>query len=197
MEKNQTDIQQPIQQQSEKLCSSLKKYKDEKKKIDDYFYHIKKEKDYEKKQKLEDDKKMAENYAKSQWHNVLSRIPLFIKGLEIEEMIEGAQCLGIRFNKEGLTTSQIRNFFGEVRRIQMNFMKSSSKTKSSIALLQPRLAYTAAKENKTGTKELSDTLTIGLKTIMASEESLREEYFENFANFFEAILAYHRADGGK
>lgn len=87
-----------------------------------------------------------------------------------------------------LTTSQIRNFFGEVRRIQM---KGYTENKSSFYLLKPKLAYAAAragKERVTMFREVMD---------VAHEQVKDSKQYDNFCDFLEAILAYHKANGGK
>lgn len=103
---------------------------------------------------------------------------------------------------QSLTTAQIRNVFGEVRRIQMNNKKTLCAPElfndSRILLLRPKLAYAAKRAKSKGAIELADVLSEGLKTVAAS--SSREEIiqrFDNFVNFFEAVLAYHKAEGGK
>jgi len=102
---------------------------------------------------------------------------------------------------QSLTTTQIRNVFGEMRRIQMNNKKALRApevfNESRILLLRPKLAYAAARAKSKGAIELAAVLSEGLKTI--EEAGSREEKikrFENFANFFEAVLAYHKAYGG-
>jgi CRISPR-associated protein Csm2 len=108
-----------------------------------------------------------------------------------------------------LTTTQIRNVYGEVKRIQMRGYTSSFE--SELLLLKPKLAY--AKARKTGggaaaatsAESLQKVLSKGIDAIFSlphdiSEENQKEtklSQFETFASFFEAVLAYHRAFGGK
>ncbi len=97
---------------------------------------------------------------------------------------------GIERNDERLTTSQIRNIFGSIKKIEM---KGFHGQESEFLLLKPKLAYTASRSGaKKGTKELKNVLTIAVNAVEDDEKK-----FENFCNFFEAILAYHRAAGGK
>lgn len=91
-----------------------------------------------------------------------------------------------------MTTSQIRNFFGEVRRIQL---KGYDENKSSFLLLRPKLAYAKARviqKNKTSriTKffEIFDT---------AHPKVTTKESFQNYVDFLEAVLAYHKFYGGQ
>lgn len=95
-------------------------------------------------------------------------------------------------NDEALSTSQIRNIFGEVKRMQISDQFSESK----LLLLKPQMAYSAKRANKQGVEELRDLMNLCIETVIEAQED-QSDRFENFANFFEAILAYHRAFGGK
>ena len=100
-----------------------------------------------------------------------------------------------RNRDQSLTTNQIRNVFGEVRRIQMNIKKEYNE--SPILLLRPKLAYSAKRAKRKAVEELADVLSQGINAVVGDgtdEEKTRR--FENFANFFEAVLAYHKASGG-
>lgn len=132
-----------------------------------------------------------------------------LKGIN-KEAIEFAERFGADLAKmkdgrkdESLTTAQIRNVFGEVRRIQMSNKKKYDE--SSILLLRPKLAYSARRADRQAVEELADVLSEGLKAVVAEvkdggekeKEKEKNKRFENFANFFEAVLAYHKAAGGK
>ncbi len=102
-----------------------------------------------------------------------------------------ADDLGKFLKDNGLTTSQIRNVFGEIKRIQM---KGFDNEKSSFYLLKPKMAYAASRvDGKRG---------IGINTFkkvfdLAHGQVDNEATYKNFVDFFEAILAYHKAYGGK
>lgn len=100
----------------------------------------------------------------------------------------------------GLSTSQIRNVFGEVRRIQMKGENNPS-FNTEVLLLKPKLSYAKSRANGKNQRErieaLAEVLTFGIEGIFLNSDSKKFIYFENFAAFFEAILAYHRANGGK
>ncbi len=96
-------------------------------------------------------------------------------------------------NKEALTTSQIRNVYGEVQR-----MKMKGFNKSELLLLKPRLAYLTERKGTTGSKDFRKVIEKALDEVLnGKNEEEMEIRFQNFANFFEAILAYHRSFGGK
>lgn len=93
---------------------------------------------------------------------------------------------------ESLTTAQIRNVFGEVRRIQMSNKKGYNE--SPILLLRPKLAYSAKRADRKAVKELADVLSEGVNAVVADGTDVeKSNRFENFANFFEAVLAYHKS----
>lgn len=104
-----------------------------------------------------------------------------------------------------LAASQIRNVFGEVRRIQMKMMDNWQGVDSAAHLLRPKLAYAAKRASvKVGQGEvhvadkLNAVLSEGLKEVAeGKEENDKKQRFQNFADFFEAVLAYHKANGGK
>ena len=110
-------------------------------------------------------------------------------GTDLAKMKEGRK-------DESLTTAQIRNVFGEVRCIQMSNKKKYDE--SPILLLRPKLAYSARRADRKAVYELADVLSAGLKAVVADgTDDEKNKRFENFANFFEAVLAYHKAAGGK
>lgn len=114
------------------------------------------------------------------------------------EAIQFADRLGQHL-KDTLSTSQIRNVFGEVRRIQQKGYTNSFD--SEVLLLKPKLAYAKARAQgkNNGATTLEQVLSPAIDAIFESNPESNQKFqrFENFANFFEAILAYHKAYGGK
>ena len=88
-------------------------------------------------------------------------------------------------------TSQIRKFFGSLKRIQADFKNKSNE----IILLEPRLAYAYGKAKgeatKAGLKQLYETLGPLVKSI--KQDKIR---FTRFVQISEAIVAYHKSNGG-
>lgn len=149
----------------------------------------------------EEEKRKLENEIQNLWTKILDRIPSFIKGENQKEMIESCKVLGRRFSNNDLSTSQIRNVYGEVKKIQMKNSMLKENEKINIVplrMLLPKLAYSAARAKKKGTSELKDILSKGIETVLDVENDSEEiiKRFEMFSNFFEAILAYHKAEGG-
>ncbi|MGB9665661.1 MAG: type III-A CRISPR-associated protein Csm2, partial [Ignavibacteria bacterium] len=90
-----------------------------------------------------------------------------------------------------LSTSQIRNVYGEVMRLKMKGFNPDE-----LVLLKPRLAYSTERKGTDGSKKFREVIEKALDKVIFTKEK-QQEYFQNFANFFEAILAYHRSFGGK
>lgn len=99
---------------------------------------------------------------------------------------------GDRLGRLAMTTSQIRNVFGEVKRIQA---KGYSTEKSAFLLLRPKIAYAEARvKAKSGNSKITDFRKV---MEMAHTAVTNDDQFQNFVDFFEATLAYHKAAGGR
>lgn len=83
-----------------------------------------------------------------------------------------------------LTTSQLRKFFGEVKRQQAIGYNSTD-----FILLKPKLAYAVGRTKK------SDSCMHDFYKIMsiAIDQVQNETHFKNFIKLFESIVAYHKA----
>ena len=106
-------------------------------------------------------------------------------------LVETADTLGRRLNeiqpeREKLSTSQIRNIYGAVKKMQMKGGLDPHK----LLMLKPKLAY-AAKRHGKGVNMLKEILTRAIDMVGNDPAN-----FNRFVDFFEAILAYHKAYGG-
>lgn len=123
---------------------------------------------------------------------------------DVKHLVEAAESIGEALAKQ-LTTSQIRNIFGEVRRIEMLWPTELAEAEQHKAqdafrqtvLLRPKIAYQAKREKGRGVEELQSVLDPCLQLIQDASQAQRKPYFQRFLDFFEAILAYHKAAGGK
>jgi len=97
-----------------------------------------------------------------------------------------------------LTTSQVRKFFGELKKIQ----SSPDKFRDDIPLLKAKLAYAVGRETKvisgkricqTKIKEFYEELETGINLIRKGNS----KDLNNFVKLVEAIVAYHKYYGGK
>lgn len=122
----------------------------------------------------------------------LTNINDWIKNGLNKDSILFSENFGKDLAENKLSTNQIRNVFGEVRRIQLKGISNSFD--SEVLLLKPKLAYSKAR-NKSA-EPLQQVLSKGIDAIFDNPGELKYQRFENFANFFESILAYHKAYGG-
>ncbi len=114
-------------------------------------------------------------------------------------LVQTAKSVGEALARQ-LTTSQIRGIFGSVRRIELDWQDPRQKpdprrvaqAQREFALLRPRLAYQSRRERGRGVEELRGVLEPAMEMV-----GTNHTYFRNFVDFFEAILAYHKAAGGQ
>ncbi|MCS6815836.1 MAG: type III-A CRISPR-associated protein Csm2 [Blastocatellia bacterium] len=102
-------------------------------------------------------------------------------------LVDLAERLGPQLQKGRLTTSQIRNIYGMVKRMEIRGFDPNE-----FVLLKPKLAYAAARANEQGAQQLKDVLTWAIDEVGTDATK-----FARFVDFFEAILAYHQAAGGR
>lgn len=96
-------------------------------------------------------------------------------------------------NAEPLTTSQLRKFFGEVKRQQMMGYDNTE-----FVMLKPKLAYAVGRAKQNGKKfksqKIEDFYLVLADAIDKVEGSIdKPKAFKNFITAFEAIVAYHKA----
>ncbi|NUQ23431.1 MAG: type III-A CRISPR-associated protein Csm2 [Saprospiraceae bacterium] len=101
-----------------------------------------------------------------------------------------------RPGREALTTSQIRNFFGEVRRIQAKVQQGGfDNNKVAFLLIRPKLAYAEARvKSKQGKSRIEDFRKVMEKAHLAVKD---QDSFQRFVDFLEATLAFHKSYGGR
>lgn len=104
-------------------------------------------------------------------------------------MIDYTEEVGMFMAKNGLTNSKIRSIYGEIKRIQMG---SFEKERSSFYLLKPKVAYALGRDDKNEGLRM-----FKLVFDCSSKHVSDQKSYLNFCNFIEAILAYHKANGGK
>ncbi len=117
-----------------------------------------------------------------------------------EVLVKEAERLGKQLKDRGLTTSQIRAIFGEVRQIEAQWQMGAEQRKKAerrLILLKPKMAYRARRERGPAVRELVNVLSPAIDLVIREkDEQRRSENFTRFVEFFEAILAYHKAFGG-
>ena len=113
-----------------------------------------------------------------------------------EALVKWADQIGKAIARQ-VTSSQIRNVFGTARQIQMRWPNDPDAAYRDAVLLRPKLGYYARRERGRGMADLSRVLTPALEVMGAGEDmEVRQERFDRFVDFFEAIVAYHKAYGG-
>ena len=112
-------------------------------------------------------------------------------------LVELAERVGGQVKNQGLTTNQIRNVYGLVKQMEMR-MKAAQRQDSAwnwqheLAMLKPKMAYAAARASGRGAEILAQVLSRAIDEV--GSDALK---FARFVDLFEAILAYHKAAGGR
>ena len=112
------------------------------------------------------------------------------------ELVCFAKRTAKRLVKDKLTRSQIRNIFTEVRKIEAIWQGQEQEALRRLNMLKPKLAYHTARSRSV--MLLRDILTNAIIQVdQATTRIERNNRFQRFVDLFEAILAYHRAEGGR
>jgi len=126
-------------------------------------------------------------------------------------LVYWADRLGKQLKDSGLSTNQIRALYGEVRQIQAEWTIERRRQQAlrRLILLKPKMAYRAGKEKEKGrdgpVSDLVSVLRPALDLVVEAKpkeqskdsEDNQDDNYQRFVEFFEAILAYHKAYGGK
>ena len=117
-----------------------------------------------------------------------------------EVLVSSANQIGQDLKSLNMTTSQIRALFGEVRLIQSMWKMGGERRQRALRrliLLRPKMAYRAKKERGKGVQELASILEKAIDEVVKERQADKQNgNFERFMDYFEAILAYHKAYGG-
>jgi len=107
------------------------------------------------------------------------------------EMIKACELFGKQLAQDNkMSATQLRNAYGTMKKLEM--LEWNLSIESKLLMIKPRLAYAAARPNAAkGMKDLHRVMADAIDAIR------KEEDFQRFCNFFEAIVAYFKAAGGK
>lgn len=124
---------------------------------------------------------------------------LIVKG-DPKALVIVAKAMGIVLKGKGVTSSQVRNIFGYVKKIEVaestyTGPTLSDKSYGQLVLLSPKLAYAIARANSPSDEGLKLMKHIFDECIEKTEKNA--DKFKRFVSFFEAILSYHKYYGGK
>lgn len=113
-----------------------------------------------------------------------------------DQLIAFAESTAKSLVRNNLTRAQIRNIFTEVRRIEASWGAHPIESMRRLNMLKPKLDYQAVRARPV--ELLRDVLKGAIDQVnIAEEEEERNRRFRVFMDLFEAILAYHRAEGGR
>lgn len=100
-------------------------------------------------------------------------------------------------DKEKLSTSQIRQVFSKLKAIEAKGFSLQSQ-RLEFMMLKPFLAYAQGRDRDNPALNLfKETMTWGIDAVLEGKEDSQEQRFNHFCKLFEAVLAYHKAFGGK
>lgn len=110
-----------------------------------------------------------------------------------QEGIDFAETLGKDLAAMRLTSSQFRNIYSEIKRIQ----SAMQKEKTAFLLLRPKVAYAKGRDGGKGMELFEKVFSKAHKWVGTQEEETFRKEFTNFADLMEAILAFHKANEKK
>lgn len=115
---------------------------------------------------------------------------------EPEVLVKWAEDIGKAIARQ-VTTNQLRNVFGTARQIQLRWPNDAQAAYRDAVLLRPKLGYLAKRERGRGMEDLQHVLVPALEVMSQGKDMKeRQERFNRFVDFLEAIVAYHKAHGG-
>jgi len=106
----------------------------------------------------------------------------------VVEMVRASETFGRHLKNNKVTTTQLRNAYGTMKKLEMVGWNAETRTK--VMLIKPRLAYAAGRHGH-GMNDLNKVIGWAIDAIRNGAD------FQRFCNFFEAIVAYFKAAGGK
>lgn len=113
-----------------------------------------------------------------------------LQGYPIRTLVKHAQEFGPYLKQQRLETNQIRKFLDAINRIKANLAQNEdfSKVEIEVVLLQPKLAYAAARQP--AAKPLSYVMSAAIDKVNSRAD------FDRLVQLLESIIAYHKAEGG-
>ena len=110
------------------------------------------------------------------------------------ELVTFAETTASALVRNGLARAQIRGIFSEVRKIEALWAQDPTLAMRRLNMLKPKLDYQS--ERNPPVRGLRDVLTPAIDEVGRAEtDDERNKRFSRFIDLFEAIVAYHRANG--
>ncbi|MCD6532325.1 type III-A CRISPR-associated protein Csm2 [bacterium] len=126
----------------------------------------------------------------------------FLQPQEVQGILNGdaqllvnkAKQVGQQLVQGGVSSSQMRNIFGTVKKLQMQATvgQFDQNVQYELKLLIPKIYYAAKRAGKRQLNDFRDDIEKLINNINNSEEK-----FLRFCDYIEAVLAYHKAFGGR
>lgn len=122
-----------------------------------------------------------------------------------QQLVNFASQTAERLVKDQLTRGQVRNIFAEVRKIESIWdaegvkspqERNYDKALRRLVMLKPKMDYQASRIPQVEHLKLVLNEAID-EVVKGTTSDDKTERFKRFINLFEAILAYHRAKGGR
>lgn len=112
------------------------------------------------------------------------------------ELVKFAKQTAQQLVRNNLNRTQIRTIFTEVRKIESLWDTKPDDAMRRLNMLKPKLDYQTARSRQV--RLLKDVLSEAIDEVeKAPNQDERNARFHRFMDLFEAILAYHRSEGGK
>lgn len=117
-----------------------------------------------------------------------------IKANNIENLKAWGRYFADNNGGKKVSTSQLRKFFGEIKRIQADF----DNCKMDLILLDPKIAYAVGRTKKDARQGESVKIEDFYKQMTPLISKINEDQakFKRFVQVCEAIVAYHKQYGG-
>lgn len=119
--------------------------------------------------------------------------PTWITSGVDDECMNLCEELAVDMVNAKISSSFLRNIFGELRRIEAG---GFDKHRTEFVLLRPKLAYTCGRaiERNQSAKEELNALQEFYK--LSAQNVANASGFQNLVSIMEAIIAFHKANGG-
>jgi CRISPR-associated protein Csm2 len=112
------------------------------------------------------------------------------------ELVNFARQTAQQLVRANLTRAQIRNIFTEMRKIEALWASKPNDARRRLNMLKPKLDYQTVRS--TPVKGLRDVLIQAIDEVENTpSDDERNKRFRRFVELFEAILAFHRSEGGR
>lgn len=114
------------------------------------------------------------------------------------DAVASAKELGETLAQKGVSTTQIRNVFGEIKKIQALGI-TKEKGQSRLYMIGPKLAYAIGRLDGKNDGKKRDALTTLLENVERAvtwiDKGDGETRFNHFVDYMEAVVAYHKFKG--